>query len=441
MSDYNINEIFQDEGLPNTLSYILKKSGAGSKSFQVKYPSTRSEYVGGISNTISVPVQTGVPNQYLDTSQSYLSFRITNNSIDATGTSIPINLDGSANCIFKRYELYGANGSQQLKDTQNYNTIYNVMLDSTVPLFQRSLYYNALIGTGAGVLDGDDFRLGEELPSDSQKTYNVNLMCSFMNGEKYLPLNAIKNGDIEMRFQLDDASNCLISANNNDLLAYTVDEVVFHAEIIELDSDNQRLVELSSGGVYAWSGEEYINHSINASSSKTQNILCPFRKGSVKTIYSCIRKTDDLSAPNKASLNNRQRAYMDQYQFSFGNVQIPPTPVLTRRDEAGASTQVMTELLRSFHNLNTMSGGLLSEQSFKKDNDNFGSFVIGCESESYSHKSDVIQCGLDTSNTNIYFKGLFSPPVGDNTMHIYDFWCHYDCIWIVDSMGNLDIRS
>ena len=54
-----------------------------------------------------------------------------------------------------------------------------------------------------------------------------------------------------------------------------------------------------------------------------------------------------------------------------------------------------------------------------------GSFIIGCDMESYSGKSSELISGLDSSFTDCYWSALFSALAADG---ILDLYAHYDLI-------------
>ena len=428
MSDFNVNQIVQSTGLPDNMNYELKKAGVGAVSKRILYPSTQTSYSGNSSTTISIPISTGTPGQYLDPSQSYLSFRITNNT--ATAADPPVNqtvkLDGNCNCVFRRYELYSNNGSNQIKDCIGYNVLYNMMMDAQVNKDERKNYMGLMMGT-------TDTTAGEQLVAGGNKLFNTNLLCGFMNGDKYLPLGAIKSGDLELRFSLEDAQTALKTGNAAHIPGYTITDVNFVGQIVELDSENERLVQLSSGGVFAWGGEEFLNHNTSLAAANSQNVLVPFNKGSLKGIYTCMRETEYLTAVDKLSLGGRQKNTLSQYQYQIGSQMVPPVPI-----NCSDISLVCSELLRSFHSIDQPSGGIINATNFIVENeDNGGTFMIGTELENFSNKDDVLQSGTDTTSSTIYFKGQFT---GGNASR-YDFFGMYDCIYIVDEMGNLDIRS
>ena len=59
------------------------------------------------------------------------------------------------------------------------------------------------------------------------------------------------------------------------------------------------------------------------------------------------------------------------------------------------------------------------------ETDGTGSFVIGCDMESYSGKSQEMVSGLDCSGTDVYISALFPSLAADGIMNIY---AHYDLV-------------
>jgi len=113
--------------LPNTQAvtsdclYNLKPSAVRSRSYRASIPPTnKSSFVPGDTMIFYVPG--GRRNTYLDTAQSYIRYTIKNND-----TSYSATFDGSGACVLNRLDAF--HGSNLLETIQQYNAVYNYILD------------------------------------------------------------------------------------------------------------------------------------------------------------------------------------------------------------------------------------------------------------------------------------------------------------------------
>jgi len=309
-----------------------------------------------------------------------------------------------------------------------------MMMDAQVNQDERTNYMGLMMGTTASQ-EGFEFTIDVAAVVDpptpaivgvNNRLFNTNLLCGFMNGEKYIPLGAIKSGDLELRFSLEEPSIALKTTDGTDVPGYTITEVNFVGQIVELDSENEKLVQLSSGGVFAWGSEEYLNHNTSVDTSNSKNILVPFNKGSLKSIYMATRLDVAVDEINATESLARTKNNLKSYQYSIGTEMIPPAPI-----NCDNNATVCSELLRSFHSINYPSGGIISTGNFDT------TYFLGTELENFSNKNEVLQSGIDTTSSMIYYKGNYEAPAAARI----DFFGLYDCIYVIDTMGNLDIRS
>ena len=68
----------------------------------------------------------GRRNTYLDNTQSYLKLTIQNNDTTAANT---MTLDRCGACFINRLDVFGNDGSILLETIQNYNVLYNYLID------------------------------------------------------------------------------------------------------------------------------------------------------------------------------------------------------------------------------------------------------------------------------------------------------------------------
>ena len=90
----------------------VKPVSVPAKSMRVfLQPFNKSSFVGSNTEVIQIRIPAGKTGQYLDTSQSYLQFKITNTS------GVAIALDGSCMSVIDRFEVWANASSLPLADS------------------------------------------------------------------------------------------------------------------------------------------------------------------------------------------------------------------------------------------------------------------------------------------------------------------------------------
>jgi hypothetical protein len=87
-------------------------------------PRSSGEYTPTGTNVIRIDLPPSVG--FLDTSQSYLSFKLEITSATNQNVAAPLQLDGDASSWIQRFELISAHGTQ-LEYIDNYNLLCNML--------------------------------------------------------------------------------------------------------------------------------------------------------------------------------------------------------------------------------------------------------------------------------------------------------------------------
>jgi len=105
--------------------FNLKPSASRCRSYRASLaPINGSTFAPG--NQIIFMIPGGRRGTYFDNTQSYLKLTIQNNDITAGKTMI---LDRCGSCFINRLDVFGNDGSVLLETIQNYNVLYNYLLD------------------------------------------------------------------------------------------------------------------------------------------------------------------------------------------------------------------------------------------------------------------------------------------------------------------------
>ena len=311
-------------------------------------PRSSGEYTPSGTNVIRIDLPPSVG--FLDTSQSYLSFKleILNTGITAGGdkdqtASAPLQLDGDASSWIQRFELISAHGTQ-LEYIDNYNLLCNMLHKANMGKDYGDS--TARITQGHGE---ESYRAGH---ADAARTYCIGFDCSGILGSqaKYIPLKYIQ-GAIQLELQLADAKRCCIGPAG---VNYKITNVEYVAECIQFEQDFEAVFQqqLMVQGIDVYF-DSYTNHNVileNNSGEQTHMISQSSR--SVKSAYCVTRKTANISNNLQSGLTTYAGACINTYQFDLGGRLFPEF----RNNCEDNCARVYSESLKSFNKFRDVSG-------------------------------------------------------------------------------------
>ena len=311
-------------------------------------PRSSGEYSPSGTNVIRIDLPPSVG--FLDTSQSYLSFKleILNTGITAGGdkdqtASAPLQLDGDASSWIQRFELISAHGTQ-LEYIDNYNLLCNMLHKANMGKDYGDS--TARITQGHGE---ESYRAGH---ADAARTYCIGFDCSGILGSqaKYIPLKYIQ-GAIQLELQLADAKRCCIGPAG---VNYKITNVEYVAECIQFEQDFEAVFQqqLMTQGIDVYF-DSYTNHNVileNNSGEQTHMISQSSR--SVKSAYCVTRKTANISNNLQSGLTTYAGACINTYQFDLGGRLFPEF----RNNCEDNCARVYSESLKSFNKFRDVSG-------------------------------------------------------------------------------------
>lgn len=116
-------------GLSDGFVYAPKPPAAPAANIRVSVPPYNKDVFKSGNETVMFNIPSGKRGQYLNTRMSYMTFdvRVKLNLGDSTNVPI-IALDGGAHSLFNSLEVY--HGSNLLEQIREYNTLYQILLDS-----------------------------------------------------------------------------------------------------------------------------------------------------------------------------------------------------------------------------------------------------------------------------------------------------------------------
>ena len=222
--------------LPTSMLYSITGSDSiPSRTRLSRFDATNSSYNSGSNNKILIPVSA---DGFIDTSKSYLYFKLTNNSTSAADAGIK--LDGNAACVIDKLEIAVA-GSSIVETIDRYN-IYHLMEQDWNSSINDLTFSQAVYGGGAPALEA--VSQGAAVAEGGSSHFCVKLNCAFLNSyyHKALPMGLPQ---ITIQITLASGVQALIS-QNADLAVntYSLDEVRYYAPVYTI-LDEQIMAQYS----------------------------------------------------------------------------------------------------------------------------------------------------------------------------------------------------
>ena len=434
-----------EPALTSSMIYAPSRPAVRSRQFTTEFNPTNQQTANPDSTTkIDIDGQAG---QYLNQAQSVFTFKVNNsNSTDA------LSPDGGAWSFIRRLEVYC--GSNLLESIDEYGAMYTLMMDCQVNGADRG--NNHSISSGC---NNDDNSIcntrGRFIAPSGNSTYSIPLISGVVGGNcpKYLPLDTTA----PLRLEVTWASVGVGGVNSGTTGAapsgtatgapstsndWTVTDCTYVGSIIQLDADAERVVQVQTGGTgnLAISTNTYRNYNTTlASASSSLSFLIACKATSLNAIYVIHRnQTSATGGTNDAgtSVGGRSKMDMTKYQFKIGNQNAPQTQV----DCADPANEAFQALMGSLHAIgDTTSHTCINNTTYNLDNvtdgtdtntadnvtlssANDGKYAVGIELESYSHKTDVSESGVNTLGSQIFFEGTYdSTPAASRV----DAYCNF----------------
>lgn len=432
--------------LTSDLQFSLKATMAKAKSTRVNISPIQGAGVLNPGDRVSFDVPCGKRGMYVDPSGSYIQFKVKNT--DPT-TANKIALDGSAASLINRMEVYS--GGSLLESIQNYNVLYQGLIDTQVSVVDRLTTLSIASGTDqqADSSTVNVSRGGPTIAGASSAVFNLPLLSGVLGNmaSKFLPVGAINN-DLRLEITLEQAAIALIS-HAAATPGYQVTEFTLILQILELGDEAQAMVEQMTGGNYMISSETYRNAStLLANGSTADSVLLPFRFSSLKSLYWCFRPATPANGSFTASsICNRLNPYDNATQGSPCSVQLRLGPLYIPNAPIRYSGELFTELQKSYHRYAAQTAGTsfgwsqwsktaapsvtLATQANMDANlpayqQQLGAGFFGLNLDAVANRSEVIHSGVSSLNQNMFLDSTYATVLGAQTR--FDAWVHADMI-------------
>ncbi|KAJ1616472.1 hypothetical protein T492DRAFT_1136000 [Pavlovales sp. CCMP2436] len=296
------------------------------------------------SSQITMELSCGTPGQMIDPSQTALSFRIFN------GTVQTVQLDKSAACVLSQIDLF--HGSRQLSSISEYNLLQQILTDFSCGCDDYKTsgsmrgvadYVPLAITTAANFTDAYYARLGASIAPGASLTVCVPLISILGSmSMRAWPISQAKE-NIRIVIKLSDVLN-YGNWSATPVGTCAIDNCKMWVSYIRIDPNVERKMVMDLGGVISVPCVDFVQTSTSvAAGSNYVSMPIAVRAKSATAIFVAIRKTANLGALGVFNLDRFTGGdvvgYVS-YRFRIGSTIIPSSYVT-----AGAESRM--ELMRA----------------------------------------------------------------------------------------------
>ena len=379
------------------------------------------------TSVIRIPIR---DQNYLDGSNSYLKFKLTNN------TGFQLNLDPNANAVITRVRILV--GGVVAEDIERANILTNMLTQSQGSEdFLKSLQ----IVSGGAITDQDASNLlaGEDMANGASETYCIPVFSGLLNCGKFLPLGLFQSNALTLELYLEQTNH--IGVISGDPTGdYKLSSVEYIASLIEIQDDatNKQLeMQMNTSGL-EFHGTTYSTH-INSLSATATNgsINIPERCKSLKGLITVLRPSDNTRA--STSLQTRYphtTAGTDfNWYYRIGSENLPQVAV-------GSSAESFLEFQKTYNHLWSLNQSTYANKARWNTawdvDTNAGCFSMTVSTESFSH-TNMMESGLDTASSAIPISlQLNGVSLSGHSAEVITY-SYKDIIWRFDSSGMFQV--
>ena len=379
--------------LPRNANYMshLPLAVSSQSRRRTFFPVNGQSFTSTGNNIIRIDV---MGDSFLDTKNSFLSFRFNNTTGQACGLDF-----GSGHGFIKRLRI--EQSGNILTDCNSYSKLLSSILlpsqgdrdsvkhrsitehvrfcndkangNSTAvcPNTDVSGATNTTPANGAGLFVNNAVAPPGVPTPGSTGTFCIPLVNGLLglNQDKMIPLQLLGSSPITIEIELQPALD--IGVFGGAVVgSYTIDSVRYVAQMVETppELDTQlRMVQEQSGGAIMLSGIDYTNFqgTIAVGATGQQNINVPARRRSIKSIlWVGSSKTFVAGGPFAQDINynlsHGGNFNMTEYSVKVGSIQYPAEPIQCNyglaAGPAGVRSEHLTELEKVFGSLGSTTG-------------------------------------------------------------------------------------
>lgn len=437
----------------------VKRRAVASRSYRTKISSSNSTTFSP-GATINIDLPSNLASTYLNWNQCYLKFKAV--------STVEYTLDKCGAAGFLSRVQCQTSGAQ-IFDLPNYNVLMTCLMDTDTGNSYKGNNGNILMGTRG---DGPK---GDLVAAAEVRTFCVPFVLhpfAMSTPHRLTPLFSL--APIQFRITLENTPTAVFSGGN-PVIEFSEVELV--TVFTELSQSAQMKVDEMTGGVYNILASSYQNigstFATSGQAATTFTSTLGLSVSSLERIILCQRPTATTSAQGAFSLGNRQKNFLESYQFFVSGEAYPARPVLVENKGAEAyaefllsdhslvnfdkSSSVQTAVYLNVQNLSTtflpvgyMDGSLAGRTTVLGDPyslntaagtsagahnvaSNIGSFITAVEMDFLSDgKSEKLYGGISTIGSTVTYRGVYGP---NNQNCQLDFFAQFTVLLSLNMRG------
>ena len=439
------SEVYSTTALPSEMNYGLPPSLPSAKNFEIRIqPLNAQSFTRG--NVIQFDLPCGRVGQYLDPTTSYIRYRGTYTHAGAVTTDFSYLL-GSAYSPFIRQEVYG-NNSVLLESINEVGVCASMLLNISLnDADKRGL--SPALGfefNNAGAY-GSSANVGHKINADAALQalafdYATPLIGILGTGtDKMFPIGNI----FGLRFELtvDDYVNFTKATTANAVSGFTITDVEFVANVIELSPEAQSLITQANPEKIHIRSQTYRQSSAVLSSSAgvgVYDLLCGIRVSSLKSLYIQTYNSNMTDGKFGSVFAN-----YDQGTCLLINGQAYPQRTISPCQKPG---DAFMELQKALGALSlSVFNGAIAKNAYYRSSTAYGlcqaqtsavanivtapnQAFLGIDTEVVARKNNLLS-GISCNNSPMFFRAQIGATLAAFS-HIINFFGFYDVILEID---------
>jgi hypothetical protein len=426
-------EIIVPSSLGNEFNFQLPSSLPAARTYEIRVAPINSQSFNKAGAVIQFDLPCNKRGQYFDPTTSYVRFKVVFSGGTA-GTDKSMLL-GTGYSFFSRQEVYG-NNSVILETINEYGILANLLINTQLnasdkvgmaPAFGTpDSHLNAMSNGGHLIFD-----------TATATTFEYALPVIGILGsgtDKMIPTGAFASLRFELTLDSVEYFTAL-TAGTVSLTGYTISDVEFVAQVIELDDNSQSLIEAQNPNKIHIRTQSYrtSTNTIPGGSSGLIDLLIGARCSSLKSMYiSCSPANAAEGKYASVCANLTQGTCM-----VLAGLQIPQRSI----NAVNRPPDAFMELQRALGALScTVYNGCVNKTSYYTSSTTTGTtiytspsqFYMGFNTEIIAHRGGLLS-GININTAPSFFRCQISTALSAS-IHTFYFFAFHDVILEIDPL-------
>ena len=432
--------------LPVEMMYGLPPSLPSAKNTEIRIqPVNAQSFQAG--NVMQFDLPCGRRGQYLDPSSTYVRFKIdyTQPGAGVVGTDFSYLL-GSSYSPFIKQEVYG-NNSVLLESINECGVLASMLFNTQLNDSDKKGLSSAFGFNFVNNAYSSSATAGHRIWNDATTQGLTFEYCCPLIGilgsgtDKMIPIGAIYG----LRFELtcDAVSNFVKAVTANVVPGYTISEVEFVGQVIELSPESQSIIENANPDKIHIRSQTYRQASniLNASAGiGTYDLLCGIRVSSLKSLYVACSPSNANEGKYSGVNPNLDQGTC----WTIAGQNYPQRTISPSKHTADC----FIELSKSFGALGLAQfNGCIAKNAYYVSSSAYGlcqaynstvanilttpnQFFLGIDLEVVQRKNSLLS-GINVNSSPLFFRAQVGQALSANN-HVLNFFGYYDLILEID---------